>query len=98
MPPPPEPPVTPSFQTDSVRSRFVRSPPHEIALSFELGKSACGLPSLCSRSDDPESPAATKTVTLFAAASSRAALIASRYCCVEESSEPPQLIEMIEGL
>src|SRR5271154_1144672 len=73
-----------------------RVPPQATTNGLAAGKSTVGVPSALP-SEDPSSPDATRTVTPIVDASSHAEFSASRDCSVQESSGPPQLIEITEG-
>src|SRR5260370_19370995 len=100
------PPVAPwfldsSFQTVALVILFLlvsnRVPPQASTGGRHAGKSTCSLLSP-TPSVAPSSPAAAVMVTPTAAASVQAASMASRACWVQESSGPPQLIEITDGL
>src|SRR5580700_2697162 len=99
------PPVAPSFDASSfqVCSLLIEEPesvsfvpPQPTRKGLDAGKSTVGFP-LVLPSDEPLSPDAASTVTPIVEASWHAELSASRDCAVQESSGPPQLMEMMDG-
>src|SRR5580704_4962180 len=99
------PPVAPSFDDSSFqvcsllievpeRANFV--PPQPTRNGLDAGKSTVGFP-LVLPSVEPLSPDAASTVTPIVEASWHAELRALRDWAVQESSGPPQLMEMIDG-
>src|SRR5580693_2956792 len=99
------PPVAPSFAESSFqvcsllievpeRANFV--PPQPTRTGLDAGKSTVGFP-LVLPSVEPLSPEAARTVTPSVDASWQAELRALRDCAVQESSGPPQLMEMMDG-
>ncbi len=100
------PPVAPSFAESSFQacSLLIEAPeivsfvpPQPTRKGLDAGKSTVGFP-IALPSDEPLSPDAASTVTPIVEASWHAELSALRDCAVQESSGPPQLMEIMDGL